>query len=171
MKILANRSLAAALGSFGAASAASIGSPAAGSAIVRDVARMVVTAVVAGTAFAILLALAVLSLTVVAPPAHASGAPTVVTYESISPPEAPTGKSAGQSAQATSQMVADATQARPAADSSKAHVLPATASQDLPRESTFSTLVKGFSPGLVLILALVAVLVAFFIYAVVRRKA
>lgn len=171
MKILANRNLAAALGSFGAASTTSIGSPAAGSAVLRDVARMVFTAVVAGVAFALLLALAVLSLTVVAPPAHASGAPTVVTYESISPPDAHSGKSAGQSAQATSQMVADATPARPAADSGKSHTLPATATPDMPRESTFSTLVKGFSPGLVMILALVAVLVAFFIYAIVRRKA
>ncbi len=132
----------------------------------RDIARMVFTAVVAGTAFAILLALAVLSLTVVAPPAHASGAPTVVTYESTSTPDAHDGKTAAPSAQATGQMVADATPA-----SGKPHVLPATASQDMPRESTFSKLVNGFSPGLVLILALVSVLVAFFIYAVVRRKA
>ncbi len=171
MKILANRNLAGALGSFGMASATSTDSPAAGSAIVRDVARMVVTAVVAGTAFALLLALAVLSLTVVAPPAHASGAPTVVTYESTSTPDSHGGKSAAQSAQATSQMVADATQARPAGDSSKPHVLPATTTQDMPRESTFSKLVNGFSPGLVMILALVSVLVAFFIYAVARRKA
>jgi ABC-type antimicrobial peptide transport system permease subunit len=170
MKILANRNLAAALGSFGAASATSIGSPAAGPAIVRDIARMVFTAVVAGVAFALLLALAVLSLTVVAPPAHASGAPTVVTYESISPPDAHTSAS-GKPAQATSQMVADATPTRPAADSGKSHVLPATPAQDVPHESTFSKLVSGFSPGLVLILALVAVLVAFFIYAVARRKA
>lgn len=166
MKILANRNLAAALGSFGAASAASIGSPAAGSAMARDIARMVFTAVVAGTAFAILLALAVLSLTVVAPPAHASGAPTVVTYESMSPPAAHSDKVSAQTAEATSHMVADATPA-----SGQPHVLPAIASQDMPRESTFSKLVNGFSPGLVLILALVSVLVAFFIYAVVRRKA
>ena len=168
MKILANRNLAAALGSFGVVSTGPIGSPAAGSAIVRDVARMIVTAVIAGTAFALLLALAVLSLTVVAPPAHASGAPTVVTYESTATPNASGDQPA---AHATAQLVADASSARAAADSSKPHVLPATASQDMPRESTFSTLVKGFSPGLVLILALVAILVAFFLYAVVRRKA
>ena len=127
---------------------------------------MIVTAVVAGTAFALLLALAVLSLTVVAPPAHASGAPTVVTYESTSTPDAHSGKSVGQSAEATSRLVADATPA-----SGKPHVLPATPTQEMPRESTFSKLVNGFSPGLVMILALVTVLVAFFIYAVVRRKA
>jgi ABC-type antimicrobial peptide transport system permease subunit len=169
MKILANRNLAEALGPAGPVSA--IGSRAAGSDIMRDVARMVVTAVIAGTAFALLLALAVLSLTVVAPPAHASGAPTVVTYESTSTPDAHDGKSAGQSAEATSHMVADASPARTTVDSGKPHVLPASASQDMPRESTFSKLVNGFSPGLVLILALVSVLVAFFIYAVVRRKA
>ena len=168
MKILANRNLAAALGSFGVAPTASIDSPAAGPAIVRDVARMVVTAVISGTAFALLLALAVLSLTVVAPPAHASGAPTVVTYESTGTPDAPSDKPA---AHATAKLVADASSARPAADSGKPHVLPATIAQDMPRESTFSKLVNGFSPGLVLILALVSVLIAFFVYAVVRRKA
>jgi uncharacterized protein (DUF58 family) len=47
--------------------------------IARDVARIVITAVLAGTAFAILLALTVLSLTVIAPPAQASGAPVTVT--------------------------------------------------------------------------------------------
>ncbi|MEO8005864.1 MAG: hypothetical protein ABI771_13205 [Betaproteobacteria bacterium] len=171
MKILANRNLATALGSFGAASAAPIGSPAAGSAIVRDVARMIVTAVIAGTAFALLLALAVLSLTVVAPPAHASGAPTVETYVSTATPDAHGDKPTDHSSQASSQMVADASSARAAADSSRSHVLPATASQDMPRESTFTSLVNGFSPGLVLILALVAVLLAFFVYAVARRKA
>ena len=41
----------------------------------RDIVRIVIAAVVAGTGFSILMALAVLSLTVIAPPVHASGAP------------------------------------------------------------------------------------------------
>jgi Ca-activated chloride channel family protein len=47
----------------------------------RDVVRIVITAVLAGTAFALLLALAVLSLTVIAPPAHASGTPMLASAE------------------------------------------------------------------------------------------
>ncbi|HVY06239.1 MAG TPA: hypothetical protein VHB46_09705 [Burkholderiales bacterium] len=65
MNLLASRSLA--------------GSPEPTASIARDIGRIVVTAVVAGTAFALLLALTVLSLTVIAPPAQASGSPTVVT--------------------------------------------------------------------------------------------
>jgi len=60
MKMLSNRSWAAAQGpAFSMA---------------RDVLRIVIAAVLAGTGFALLLALTVLSLTVIAPPAHASGA-------------------------------------------------------------------------------------------------
>ena len=44
----------------------------------RDILRVVTTAVFAGAAFALLLALTVLSLTVIAPPAHASGGPVTV---------------------------------------------------------------------------------------------
>jgi Ca-activated chloride channel homolog len=44
-------------------------------AVARDVVRIVITAVLAGTGFALLLALTVLSLTVIAPPAQASSAP------------------------------------------------------------------------------------------------
>ena len=46
--------------------------------IARDILRLVTMAVFAGTAFALLLALTVLSLTVIAPPAHASGSPITV---------------------------------------------------------------------------------------------
>jgi len=47
--------------------------------VARDILRVVTMAVLAGTAFALLLALTVLSLTVIAPPAQASGALGTVT--------------------------------------------------------------------------------------------
>ena len=47
----------------------------------RDVVRIVITAVLVGTGFALLLALTVLSLTVIAPPAQASGAPALASAE------------------------------------------------------------------------------------------
>jgi hypothetical protein len=46
--------------------------------IVRDIMRVVTMAVFAGTAFALLLAVTALSLTIIAPPAHASGSPVTV---------------------------------------------------------------------------------------------
>ena len=60
MKVFSNRSL--------------VGPQAPAFSMARDVVRIVITAVLAGAGFALLLALAVLSLTVVAPPAQASGA-------------------------------------------------------------------------------------------------
>jgi hypothetical protein len=43
----------------------------------RDIVRIVIAAVLAGTGFAMLMALVVLSLTVISPPAQASGAPAL----------------------------------------------------------------------------------------------
>src|SRR4051794_39693703 len=43
----------------------------------RDIVRIIVAAVLAGTGFSVLMALAVLSLTVIAPPVQASGAPAL----------------------------------------------------------------------------------------------
>src|SRR3954462_5018705 len=43
----------------------------------RDIVRIVIAAVAAGTGFSLLMALAVLSLTVIAPPVQASGAPAL----------------------------------------------------------------------------------------------
>ena len=64
----------------------------------RDIVRIVIAAVLAGTGFSILMALAVLSLTVIAPPAQASGAPGITSSGSAdvaratdNQPEAPTG--------------------------------------------------------------------------------
>ena len=47
----------------------------------RDIVRIVIVAALAGTGFAILLALAVLSLTVIAPPAIASGGAAMISSE------------------------------------------------------------------------------------------
>lgn len=52
-----------------------IGAESSGFSMARDVVRFVVTAAIAGTGFAILLALTILGLTLVAPPAEASSAP------------------------------------------------------------------------------------------------
>jgi hypothetical protein len=71
MKTLSLRNLATPLG------AAETKTPSPG--VARDILRMVTMAVLAGTAFALLLALTVLSLTVIAPPAQASGALVTVT--------------------------------------------------------------------------------------------
>ena len=48
----------------------------------RDVARIVIGALLAGSGFAILLALTVLSLTVISPPVHSSGLASVAPSES-----------------------------------------------------------------------------------------
>lgn len=58
----------------------------------RDVVRIVITAVLAGTGFALLLALTVLSLTVIAPPTHASGMPTLASSDSDQAAGPPTEK-------------------------------------------------------------------------------
>ena len=71
MKTLSLRNLAAPLG------AADTKAPLPG--VARDILRTVTTAVLAGTAFALLLALTVLSLTLIAPPAQASGTLVTVT--------------------------------------------------------------------------------------------
>jgi hypothetical protein len=155
MKIFVNRILAG--------SAGPINSAAAGSGIARDVARMVVTAIIAGTAFALLLALSVLSLTVIAPPAQASGAPTVESFEPLSP-DAHGDKSARQ-------LVADATPVHPATESRAPQMLPTPQAQAAQQDSAIGALVKAVSPGVMLILALVAGLLGFFVYSVVRRKA
>ncbi|MBI3528102.1 MAG: marine proteobacterial sortase target protein [Betaproteobacteria bacterium] len=67
MKIFSNRSL--------------VGPQTPAFSMARDVVRIVIAAVLAGTGFALLLALTVLSLTVIAPPAQASGAPVLASAE------------------------------------------------------------------------------------------
>lgn len=49
----------------------------------RDIVRIVIAAVVAGTGFSVLMALTVLSLAVIAPPVQASGAPALTSSGSV----------------------------------------------------------------------------------------
>lgn len=83
---------------------------------VRDIVRIVVAAALAGAGFAVLLALAVLSLTVIAPPAGASGAPAAVSAQ----PDALAGATPAQPADTPrSGLVAEAA-AAPAASAAPA---------------------------------------------------
>jgi hypothetical protein len=123
----------------------------------RDVARIVITALLAGTGFAVLLALAVLSLTVIAPPAQASGAPVLESSEpaqTTRPPSAEQGAQSGVSLQG---------------EAFAAQVLPATVPQVRSNEGVF-----GSQPGIAaasgwaLILALLAGAVGLIVH--LRRK-
>ena len=123
----------------------------------RDVVRIVITAVLAGTGFALLLALTVLSLTVIAPPARASGAPVLTSAEPEQTTRAPSEKPGVQSG-AISQGEAFAAQ-----------VLPAKVPQGRSNEGVF-----GSQPGMAaasgwaLILALLAGAVGLIVH--LRRK-
>ncbi len=128
----------------------------------RDVFRIVITAVLAGTGFALLLALTVLSLTVIAPPAQASGAPTL----SSSAPEP--GRGAG--IETPGKQDASSNDAIPP-------VVSPAAAADLPQvlrhEGVYDSLPKtGTSrpTALYLLLALGAGFLAFFAYSLARRR-
>jgi LPXTG-motif cell wall-anchored protein len=128
----------------------------------RDVARMVIAAVLVGTGFALLLALAVLSLTVIAPPTQASGGPVLASPEP-DPGRESTMQTPGKQ---------DATPVHPAG---QPVATPAAAS--LPRDAThegiFDSLPKTgtATPAMLyLILALVAGFLVFFVYSLARRK-
>ena len=147
MKIFSNRSL--------------VGPQAPAFSMARDVVRIVIAAVLAGTGFALLLALAVLSLTVIAPPAQASGAPIVTSSES-NPGAGIDSEKPGKvdAAPVLLAIARTATQAKPA---------------DPPLDSTheraFESQHKPDTPVvLYLILALVAGFLAFFLDSLARRK-
>ena len=126
----------------------------------RDVVRMVITAVLAGTGFALLLALAVLSLTVIAPPAHASGAPPLASSEP--------GQGRGSVMQSSGKQ--DATPVHPA---DQPVGTPASLRRDSTHQGVFDSLPKtgtATSAALYLILALVAGFLVFFVYVLARRK-
>jgi hypothetical protein len=132
--------------------------------IARDVARIVITAVLVGTGFALLLALAVLSLTAIAPPAQASGAPALASAE----------PDQGRGSVMQTPGKQDATPVHPAG---QLVATPVAAPASLPRDSThegvFDSLPKAgiATPAvLYLILALVAGFVVFFVYSLARRK-
>src|SRR4051812_7352635 len=88
----------------------------------RDIVRIVIAAVLAGTGFSVLMALAVLSLTVIAPPVQASGAPALTSSGSadIAPTtdkqsEAPAGTTFIGEAAAAQPLAAAAAQPLPTA--------------------------------------------------------
>lgn len=127
----------------------------------RDVVRIVITAVLAGTGFALLLALAVLSLTVIAPPAQASGAPAMVSSEPEQMPRAPSEKPGKQTSEQTRGSLLG--------EAFAAQALPADVPKGRSKERVFGSLPGLATPvGWSLILALLAGVLAFIVY--VRRK-
>ena len=130
----------------------------------RDVIRILITAVLAGTAFALLLALTVLSLTVIAPPAQASGAPTLASSEPVegrrTEMEAPGKQDAGP-VHLAAQVVS----------------APAAAPVSLPQQSTLEAVsISRSNSGtsspawLYLLLALGAGFLGLFVYSLAKRK-
>jgi hypothetical protein len=77
----------------------------------RDIVRIVIAAALAGTGFAILLALAVLSLSVIAPPAIASGSPAMAASEPAEMARPSDGKAVDQ---ARGNFIGEAVAAQPA---------------------------------------------------------
>jgi len=149
MKTIANRSL--------------VGPQAPDLSMARDVLRIVITAVLAGTGFALLLALTVLSLTVIAPPAQASGGPAL----------ASSGSDQGRGSGADTPGKQDTSPDHPAIQPAVA----SAAAADLPRESTHEGVYNSLpktrtaTPAvLYLLLALGAGFLAFFAYSLARRR-
>jgi len=129
----------------------------------RDIVSIVLTAVLAGTGFALLLALTVLSLTVIAPPAQASGAPTLASSE----PDP--GRGSGTQAPGNQDASSDHPAIQPAVASATAADLP----QVLRHEGVYDSLPKTgtATPAvLYLLLALGAGFLAFFVYSLARRR-
>ena len=149
MNVFSNRSLA--------------GAQAPAVSMARDVIRIVITAVLAGTAFALLLALTVLSLTVIAPPAQASGSPTLASSEPVQgrgiETEAPARPDAGP-VHLASQTVSPPAAAQASVPQVAAH------------EAVFESLPKSDrSPAvLYLLLAIGAGFLGLFVYSLAKRK-
>jgi LPXTG-motif cell wall-anchored protein len=149
MNIIANRSL--------------VGAQAPELSMARDVFRILITAVLAGTGFALLLALTVLSLTVIAPPAQASGGPTLVSSEPD--PSRGTGMESPGKQDVTMVLAAGQPAGTPA-------VAPVNPPRDSTHEGVYESLPKtgtATSAVLYLLLALGAV-PAFFAYLLARRR-
>ena len=128
--------------------------------ITRDVIRIVITAVLAGTAFALLLALTVLSLTVIAPPAQASGAPTLASSE---PGE-------GRSTEMEAPGKQDAGSVQLAAQAVSASA-PVSLPQQLTLQADSRPQSATSSPALLyVLLALGAGFLGLFVYALSKRK-
>lgn len=129
--------------------------------IVPDILRVVTMAVFAGTAFALLLALTVLSLTVIAPPAHASGSP--VTVIDMPTDGGGIGVATSGNDDATPIQLADATP-QPKAK-------PTQPPQVAVHEQVYESLEKTKRPVvLYVVLALLAGLLGYFGYTVLKGK-
>ena len=127
----------------------------------RDVIRIVITAVLAGTAFALLLALTVLSLTVIAPPAQASGAPTLASSEPVE----------GRSTELEAPEKQDAGPVQLAAQAVSASAAPVSLPQQSTHEADSRPQSATSSPALLyVLLALGAGLLALFVYSLAKRK-
>jgi hypothetical protein len=131
--------------------------------VARDVVRIVITAVLAGTAFAVLLALTVLSLTVIAPPAQASGGDVVT--------------SAGSGSGRASEIQTPPAQTIALQSAGQQGATPAAAPTAVPPEPThegvYNSLPKteaGKPVVLYLLLVLGAGFLAYFAYSLARRK-
>lgn len=126
--------------------------------VARDIVRVVITAVLAGTVFAILLALTVLSLTVIAPPAQASGAPVTVT-------ETPVNGGASDTGAVTVAPI------RLAAAVTQPQAKPAQPPQVAAHEKVYESLEKPKPPVvLYIVFALLAGLLGYFGYTIVKGK-
>jgi hypothetical protein len=132
--------------------------------VARDVVRIVIAAVLAGTAFAVLLALTVLSLTVIAPPAQASGGEVVT--------------SAGSGSGRAIEMQTPPAQTIALQSAGPQGVPPTAAPTAVSPESThegvYNSLPKdgtGTPVVLYLLLMLGAGFLAYFAYSLARRKA
>ena len=126
----------------------------------RDVIRIVITAVLAGTAFALLLALTVLSLTVIAPPAQASGAPTLASSEPVE----------GRSTELEAPEKQDAGPVQLAAQAVSASA-PVSLPQQLTLQADSRPQSATSSPALLyVLLALGAGFLGLFVYSLTKRK-
>ena len=149
MNIISNRSL--------------VGAQATELSLVRDVFRIVITAVLAGIGFALLLALTVLSLTVIAPPAQASGGPVLASSE----PEA--GRASGMETPGKQDVSVVLAASQPAGT-------PAVAPVNLPRDSTHEGVYESLpktetaTPAVLYLLLALGAVLAFFAYSLARRR-
>ena len=129
--------------------------------IARDILRLVTMAVFAGTAFALLLALTVLSLTVIAPPAHASGSP--VTVIDMPTDGGGIGVATSRNKDATPIQLADVTP--------QPQAKPTQPPQVAVHEQVYESLEKTKPPVvLYVVLALLTGLLGYFAYTVVKGK-
>ena len=126
--------------------------------IARDILRTVTMAVLAGTAFALLLALTVLSLTVIAPPAQASGTLVTVTETPVN------GDGSGTDAVTAAPIHLAAADPQPQAEAKQPP-------QVAVHEKVYESLEKSKFPLVFyIVLALVAAFLGYFGYTMAKGK-